>query len=65
MKRRQSNYAERSNFQPNRRKLVQLPGQHFFDTLRQKLNWGLDRIVGIKIQFDWTSETLVDTWQSK
>lgn len=23
-------------------KLVQLPGQHFFDTLRQKLNWGFD-----------------------
>jgi NAD+ kinase len=23
-------------------KLVQLPGQHFFNTLRQKLNWGLD-----------------------
>ncbi|MBX2895336.1 MAG: NAD kinase [Cyclobacteriaceae bacterium] len=23
-------------------KLVQLPGHHFFDTLRQKLNWGLD-----------------------
>ncbi|MBX2899222.1 MAG: NAD kinase [Cyclobacteriaceae bacterium] len=23
-------------------KLIQLPGQHFFDTLRQKLNWGLD-----------------------
>ncbi len=22
--------------------LVQLPGQHFFSTLRQKLNWGLD-----------------------
>ena len=23
-------------------KLVQLPGQHYFNTLRQKLNWGLD-----------------------
>ena len=23
-------------------KLVQLPGHHFFDTLRQKLNWGFD-----------------------
>lgn len=23
-------------------KLVQLPGHHFFNTLRQKLNWGLD-----------------------
>ena len=23
-------------------KLIQLPGQHYFDTLRQKLNWGLD-----------------------
>ncbi len=23
-------------------KLIQLPGQHFFETLRQKLNWGLD-----------------------
>jgi NAD+ kinase len=23
-------------------KLVQLPGQHYFQTLRQKLNWGLD-----------------------
>ena len=23
-------------------KLVQLPGQHYFHTLRQKLNWGLD-----------------------
>jgi len=22
--------------------LIQLPGQHFFNTLRQKLNWGLD-----------------------
>jgi NAD+ kinase len=23
-------------------KLIQLPGQHYFQTLRQKLNWGLD-----------------------
>ena len=23
-------------------KLVKLPSYHFFDTLRQKLNWGLD-----------------------
>ena len=23
-------------------KLIQLPGQNYFDTLRQKLNWGLD-----------------------
>jgi NAD+ kinase len=22
--------------------LIQLPGQHYFKTLRQKLNWGLD-----------------------
>ncbi|MEQ9415126.1 MAG: NAD(+) kinase, partial [Cyclobacteriaceae bacterium] len=22
--------------------LIQMPGQHYFKTLRQKLNWGLD-----------------------
>jgi NAD+ kinase len=31
--------VKRENFSA---KLIQLPGQNYFDTLRQKLNWGLD-----------------------
>ena len=30
---------EKADFKVN---LIQLPGQHYFKTLRQKLNWGLD-----------------------